>query len=159
VTTIFNAISKSWRLYSSTVSQQPASLAKALYPYREDFELLLPDPVKSIETTPIITTSELDKYFCPLFCRGWDIKRLPEAKVNSNSDPVRNIWLNNWTLIEYLLCRIQNHASSFLVQKFRFKGNRSARAFLQEIMKIENEEKVRFQLANHAILTTGHWTP
>ena len=30
----------------------------------------------------------------------------------------------------------------FLVHKFRFKGSKSARTFLKEIIRIENEEKV-----------------
>lgn len=87
----FNAIFKSRRLYSSTVSQKPASLAGASH--REELlELLLPGPVTS-EKTPLITQSELNKYFYPLFCRGWDIKSLSEAEVEPFRvrDDVRNI--------------------------------------------------------------------
>ena len=81
----FNPNFKSRRLYSSTVSQKPASLAGASY--RED--LLLPDPVNGIET-PMITTSELEKYFYPLFRRGWEIKRL--STLQQLEPDVRNIW-------------------------------------------------------------------
>ena len=80
---------QSRRLYSSTVSQNSASLAGASY--RDELpEPLLPAPVDSIET-PIITKSELDKYFYPLFCRGWDIKRFLEADVEHFGNRVRNI--------------------------------------------------------------------
>ena len=78
----------------------------------------------------MITKNELDKYFYPLFCRGWDIKRLSEADVEPLSgDHVRHEL---------------PHAeqSPFLVHKFRFKGSKSARTFLKEVIRIENEEKV-----------------
>ncbi|KAF8800238.1 hypothetical protein BYT27DRAFT_7200422 [Phlegmacium glaucopus] len=113
---------KNRRPYSLTVSQQPASSAKTLNTLLpEEFsELVLPGPVKYVErSTPMIMKSELDEFFYPLFRRGWEIKRL-EANDNSSHS---------------------NHASPFLVRKFRFKGNRSARAFLQEIFRIESEEK------------------
>lgn len=115
------SIAENRRPYSSTVSQQPASSARTSYKLlpEESPELLLPDPVKYIErSTPMITKSELDEYFYPLFCRGWEIKPL-EANGSLN-DP--------------------NLASPFLVRKYRFKGNRSSRAFLQEIFRIESEE-------------------
>jgi hypothetical protein len=41
--------------------------------------------------TPMISKSELEKYFYPLFCRGWDIKPLSEAGVEHLKDQVRNI--------------------------------------------------------------------
>ena len=100
---------KSRRLYSSTVSQRPAGLAGPSY-HEELVELLLPGPVnvndKEKKETPMITKSELDKYFYPLFCRGWDIKSLSEAEAEVFRDPVRNIWINNWIPIIELLCRI-----------------------------------------------------
>ncbi|KAF8811913.1 hypothetical protein BYT27DRAFT_7183389 [Phlegmacium glaucopus] len=87
----------------------------------EEFsEPLLPGPVTYIERSiPMIMKNEPDEFFYPLIRRGWRIKRL-EAN-DSFSHP--------------------NHASPFLVRKFRFKGNRSTRAFLQEIFRIESEEK------------------
>ena len=79
------------RLYSSTVSQNPGSLAGASYHEElpENPLLLLPDPVKSIKETPMMTKSELDKYFYPLFCRGWNIKRLSETDVENFTFRVR----------------------------------------------------------------------
>jgi hypothetical protein len=94
----------------------------------------------------MITKSELYEYFYPLFCRGWEIKRL-EANV-SFSDSVRDISFNNRNSRLILMPWSQDHGSPFLVRKFRFKGNRSARAFLQETFRIESEEKVRIQLVN-----------
>ena len=116
-------------------------------------EILLPGPVKYIErSTPIITKNELDEYFYPLFCRGWEIKRLESGDTDSVREHFdfgnRNSPLNSHTYYH-----IQGHPSPFLVRKFRFKGNRSARAFLQEIFRIESEEKVRgsVELTQYAI--------
>lgn len=87
---------KSRRHYSSTTPLEPESLVGTSN--GEELELLLPGLV--IET-PMIKKSELDKYFYPLFCRGWDIKRLPEADVEHQGDHVRKICFNNRTLIEF----------------------------------------------------------
>ena len=84
----FNAIFKSRRLYSSTVSQEPESLVGA----SNHVELVLPG--LAIET-PMVTKNELVKYFYPLFCRGWDIKCLSKADFEHFGDGVRNICLNN----------------------------------------------------------------
>ena len=51
-------------------------------------KLLLPSLVIAV---PMLTRSELDQYFYPLFCRGWDIKRLSEADVEHFGDQVRDI--------------------------------------------------------------------
>lgn len=51
-------------------------------------KLLLP---RLVIATPMITKSELEKYFYPLFCRGWDIKRLSEADVEHLGEHVRSI--------------------------------------------------------------------
>ena len=90
---LLEGIFQNRRLYSSTVSQQPASSARTSHTLLpEEFpELLLPGPVKYIEhSTPMITKSELDEFFYPLFRRGWEIKRL-EAN-DSPSHLVRDIW-------------------------------------------------------------------
>lgn len=93
VTVAWIHIFQNRRLYSSTARQQLESSARTSHKlfYKESIELLLPGPVKYIErSTPMITKSELDEYFYPLFCRGWGIQRL-ETSDNS----VSSIWFNN----------------------------------------------------------------
>jgi hypothetical protein len=69
--------------------QKPTSLAAgASHPQKLSEVLLLPDPVIGGKP-PIITKSELEKYFYPLFCRGWDIRYLSENDFAIS--PVRNI--------------------------------------------------------------------
>ena len=74
---------KSRRLYSSTALQETENLVEP----SSNEELLLP----LVIATPMITKNELENYFYPLFCRGWNIKRLSEADVEHLRDHVRNI--------------------------------------------------------------------
>jgi len=106
--------------FQLSASSARTSASSTLLPEKSS-ELLLPSPVKYIErSTLMITKDELETYFYPLFRRGWELKRL-----GTDDDS----------------CSASNHESPFLVRKFRFKGNRSTRAFLQEIFRMESEEK------------------
>ena len=68
---------------------------------------------------PWLTAHEAETYLYPLFTRGWTIGRLQEGQSNSESN--------------------------FLIGNFRFKGGKSARSFLQELLKVEERENVRLK--------------
>jgi len=82
-------------------------------------------------TMPWLTANEAETYLYPLFTRGWTIGRLQEGQINSES--------------------------SYLIGNVRFKGGKSARSFLQELLKVEEGENVRSSLIRFAwtLLTLG----
>ncbi|KAF8149477.1 hypothetical protein B0H34DRAFT_188454 [Crassisporium funariophilum] len=103
-------------------------------------ELSLPEPVG--RTPSAITKREAVAYLQPLYLRDWEVKYI-ESDDGFNKS-VRNMSIDG--LLSKIMWSFKGHITPFLVKTFRFKGNKSARTFMQNTFELENQENHHLSL-------------